>query len=333
MVDVDYLKSTGTTGTMRLRDTGSLVEFWINSGDVFTPYPALSWGFTLNGVTDTRTTNVPANAGWKYLGAWTIADTQTVTFRLFATGKAGLGGPTTLSVSIVRYKPPNTPGVPQLSNITGTSVIVSFIDGSGNGSAIDSREISYSTSPTVMQNTISSDGSTLIDGLTPNVRYYIKARTHNAGGYSPWSTQVSFATDNAPQAPGPPIVSNITQTSFVYSFIDGPPGGSAIIERDMYYNTVPSLTGGSLQHSDYVANTAVTVTGLLPATTYYLWSRTRNTVGWGAYSSMVTIRTVGGAWVVVGAVAKEAIPYVRVGGAWKLARPWLRSAEAWKETI
>lgn len=327
---VDYLKSTGATGQMRIRDTGTNVEFWLNTGDAVTSHSAVPWGFTLNGTTQTRTTNYPANGGWVFFGAWAIDTSQTVTFRLFATGTTALGGPTTFSVSIVRYIPPNTPGVPQLSEIRGTSVIISFIDGSANNSPIDSREISYSTSATIIQNIVPSDGSTLITGLLPNTRYYIKVRTHNAGGYSPWSTQVSFATDNAPGAPGPPIVSEITQTSFWYSFIDGAPGGSAILERDLYYNTVPSVDGAL--HSDYVINTAVQVTGLQPGTTYYLWSRNRNAVDWGSYSQMVTIRTVAGAWVTVGAVTKEAVPYVKDAGVWKLARPWVRSAGEWKET-
>ncbi len=104
---VDYNKSTGSSGTMRIRDTGTTVEFWLNAGNSTTFNHDLPWGYTINGVTsNNRTFDYSAGDGWQRLGAWGVTTSQTVTFRLGDTGTSGFGGPTTHSVTINRAKVP-----------------------------------------------------------------------------------------------------------------------------------------------------------------------------------------------------------------------------------
>lgn len=183
----DYLKDTGNSGKMMIRDTGSIVEFWINSFNTTTYNLALPWGFTVNGVTSSRTARYNRGAGWVRLGAWTVSKTQTVTFRLGDTGTSGFGGPTTFSVAISRGSMPNPPSKPALTSVNYDSVFVTFTDGAANGYPIDQRQIGYGTRSTGLDLWVYSDKSTLITGLKIDTVYYFWARTHNALGWSRWS--------------------------------------------------------------------------------------------------------------------------------------------------
>jgi len=202
--------------------------------------------------------------------------------------------------------------------------------GSANGSAIDLYQVARNTVATVSGATITNtDTDNVFTGLTPGTTYYWWARTHNAKGYSAWSPVASATTLQVPGAPNQVITSSPTQTSFTASFTDNANnGGSAVVERQLAYNILNTLTGATT-----VPYTDVTeVTGLQPATTYYVWARTRNSAGWSAYSPVATQRTIAGAWLNVDNVWKEAVPYVKDGGVWKIARPWGRDAGVWKET-
>lgn len=331
---VDYLKNTGSSGQMRIRDTGTTVEFWITAGNSSTFNHDMSWGYTVNGTTNnSKSFDYKAGSGWEYLGGWNVSTSQTVTFRLYDTGTSGLGGPTTFSVAIDRVEKPGVPSKPVISAITGTSMRVVWQSGEYNGEPPDLRQLARNTTNTTTGAVLwSVDGDTSVTGLTPNTTYYFWGRTHNSAGYSPWSPVASAKTLAVPGAPGYPVISDIKQNSFYVSFT--PPasnGGSAILEYRLYYNTVPNDTG--VQSLPYTMGTPLLVNvGLQPATTYYVWARARSAVGWGPYSEIITIRTVAGAWITVGSLTKEAVPYVNVGGVWKLAQPWSRAAGVWKET-
>jgi hypothetical protein len=225
---------------------------------------------------------------------------------------------------------PSPPSACSFSSLTGSTVVAGFTDGANNGSAIDTRQIGFGTSSTSVQHLVTSDRSTLITGMAQGTLYYFWARTHNASGWSSWGPRTSITTFRVPFAPDPPIISDITQTSIWVSFTGNGSGGTAVIEYRVFYNTQNNETG--IQSVPYIGGTPRIVEGLLPGTTYYVWSRARNAVGWSAYSEVRTMRTIAGAYVTVGALQKEAIPYVNVGGVWKLARPWGRVAGVWKET-
>jgi hypothetical protein len=327
----DYNKATGSSGTMRIRDTGSVVEFWLNSNNSTTSSNNLPWGYTdASGTSGTLTFDYNAGAGWQKLRSWTVSTDQNVTFRIGDTGTSGFGGPTSFTVAIERSTIPSPPSIITFTSLTATTVVAGFSDGSNNGAAIDNRQIGFGTSSTSVQHLVTSDRSTLITGMAPGTLYYFWARTHNANGWSAWGPRSSITTIDVPPAPTAVVISNITQTSFLGSFLSNGNGGSTNLEYRIYYNTQPNDT--DIQSAVYTGGTPLTITGLLPGTTYYVWSRARNVVGWGAYSEMRTMRTIAGAYVTVGAVQKEAIPYVRDGGVWKLARPWSRIAGVWKET-
>lgn len=335
----DHKKDTGSSGTMMIRDTGSTVEFWLNSNNSSTFAHQLPWGYTVNGSTNnSREYDYGAGDGWDKLGSWTVTTDQTVTFRIFDTGTSGFGGPTTFSVAIDRASAPATPTINSITEITGTSMRVKWTAGSNNGAAIDTYQVAHNTSNTTSGATINNvDTDTVFTGLKTGTTYYWWARTHNAKGYSSWSSVKSATTFRVPDAPNPAVVSDPTQISVVASFTDNGNGGSAITAREIGYGTAGvSASGGpitSVNIENSVPYTGVmTITGLLPGKTYYFYTRVKNVVGWSSYSAAVSMRTIAGAKVNVNGVWKDAIPYVNVGGTWKLARPWGRDAGVWKES-
>lgn len=190
----DYTKSTGATGTMMIRDTGTTVEFWLKAGSQTYNYD-LPWAYIVNGYSSGwKEFRFERGGDWQKLGGWNVSYSQTVTFKLGNTTVSGLGGPTTFSVSIDRARVPNPPSYITLTNVTWNSAYATFSDGNNNGSSIDSRQIGYGTNSSSPQKTVYSDRSTVITGLVPGTKYYFWARTHNARGWSGWSPRRETTT-------------------------------------------------------------------------------------------------------------------------------------------
>lgn len=313
-----------------IRDTGTRVEFWLRAGSA-TFNHQLPWGYTVNGVTDNSNTfRFESGGNWQMLRSWAVSTEQVVAFRLGDTGTAGLDGPANFGATIQRATAPDHPSIPVASSITATTVRLRFTDGANNGAPIDQRQLGHSSSATGNPTaTLASDGDTTVGGLEPGRRYYWKARIHNAKGWSIWGNAVGVTQLDSPDSPGMVTVTEIKQTSLKASFTDSPDtGGSAILERQLGYST--SSTGNPTVTLSYSG--PMTVNNLSPGTTYYFRSRSRNAVGWSAWSAPRTARTIAGAFVKVGGVWKPAVPYVRVGGVWKVARPWSRMFGFWQES-
>lgn len=221
----------------------------------------------------------------------------------------------------------NPPSTPTLTGITSTSMVVSFTDG-GGGAPIDSRQIGYNTDSSGPVTLVSSDGSDTVSGLTPGTMYYFWARTHNVAGYSAWSGWASAPTPRVPDAPNAPSVTEVTQISATAAFVANWDGGAVITAYQIGYGTSSSAPTSTISANP----SGTSITGLLPATRYYFWARSQNSVGWSSWSPATTATMIAGAWITVGSVVKPAVPYVKVGGVWKLVRPWVRTAGVWKET-
>lgn len=327
---VNYDKSTGSSGTMRITDTGTKIQFWLKAGSATFNY-SLGYGFTVNGVTDnTNTFRFEKGGAWQMLRQWTVSTSQNIVFRLQDTGTSGLGGPTTHNVVINRDTIPDPPSPCIATNITGTSVFISFSDPSDNGGdAIDARQIAYRKTTVTTLTSVSSDRSTNITGLSTGTSYYFWARVRNSEGWSAYGPRITVKTLDEPGPPGIVSLSQVTQTSLLAAFVDGPTNGSVILQRQIGYNLSSTATTPStiLEYSG-----ATRVTGLLPARTYYFRSRTRNSVGWSTWSASRSTTTLSGARIKVNGVWKHAIPYVKVGGVWRVARPWGRQFGYWEES-
>lgn len=326
----DWTKTTGVNGTMMIRDTGSDVEFWFKAGYSSDWANDLQFSYTANGSTTNKSINYPTGADWYKVGERTVTTDQTVTFKLVSdTSISGIGGPTTFSHAIERATVPSAPSRPVISSIKSTSFIATFSDGSNGGDSINSRQLAYSdTSDRSDGNTISSDGSTTISGLTPGTKYWIWARTHNSEGYSAWSSAATATTLKVPDAPSTPLLSSVTATSVDVAFMVNGTGGSPIIGYQIGYGTSSTTPTTTVS-----AASPQVVSGLTPGTVYYFRARAQSSVGWSPWSGAASARTVAGAYIQVGSTIKLAVPYVRDGGVWKVAEPWVRNLGVWKRTV
>lgn len=197
---VDYDKTIGTNpdpnykGKMRIRDTGSKVEFWIIAGSVNTSAYQAGYSWTVNGSSGSSTFNYPTGKKWKKLRSFTVTTSQTVTFTLAATGTEGLGGPYTHTASIDRGTVPNRPSRPTITAVTHNSISVTFQDGYSDAGPITGRQLLYGLDPKKWTHAMNSDGSDTITGLHPGRTYYIWARNRNAKGWSDKSLRAEATT-------------------------------------------------------------------------------------------------------------------------------------------
>lgn len=191
----DYTHATGGTGTMMIRDTGSTVEFWINSGNSTTFDYELPWAYVVNGTSSPwQSFRYSANSGWQRLGSWNVTSNQTVTFKLNSTGTAGFGGPTTFSQSITRSVVPGTPSAPTLSKIGIDSITASWSAPNDGGSPILGYELGYGTNPTTATTGVNATSPYVAKNLAMNTVYYFWVRARNAVGWGGWSHSSSAKT-------------------------------------------------------------------------------------------------------------------------------------------
>lgn len=328
---VDYDKSTGSTGLMRIKDTGTYVEFWLKASS-YTYHYSLPWGYRVNGVTDTSNSfNFTSSGSWQRLGRWNVTTDQTVTFYLYATGTSGLGGPTTLSAAIQRSSAPDRPDVPRVDYITSGEATVFTNDNSSNGLPIDARQLSYGTTSSAYGTLVSSDGSTRLTGLAERRLYYVKTRAHNEKGWSPWSPVKSFRTIGRPLAPQKVYYENVTQTSFTVWTKSNGDGGSPVDARQYGYSTTPTTAPTSIS-SNLSATGGLIYSSMSPGATYYFWARERNAEGWGPWSVRSYVILPASFKVNVDGTWKKGVVYVRHNGVWRVAKPYVKIAGMWKET-
>lgn len=325
----DYTKATGSSGTMMIRDTGTTVEFWLKAGSA-TWDADMPWRWYVNGAwVSYRDINYQGTGAYQKLGAVTVTTDQTVGFGIGATGTAGLGGPTDFTISVDRTSAPPAPGAWVIEEIEDTWVQGDTDTLPNGGLAIDQIQVRYDDNTSASSPSYFDPGTDawgVISGLLRGKTYYFWLRTHNAKGWSPWSSRTQATTHNYPPAPGAPTISEIKQSSVKAVFSGKGDGGSPILEWQIGYGT------GSSTPTLFKSGWNMTISGLVPGAVHYFWARGRNKYGWGAWSTRSTATLLAGAWVDVNGVKKRAVPYVNVGGVWKVATPYAKIAGMWKET-
>lgn len=168
---------------------------------------------------------------------------------------------------------PSTPGVPSISNITGTSATVSWTAATTGNSPITgySYQLNGGT-----WSSFSSALSVSLTGLGYGTAYTVAVRAEDAAGNIGAAASSSFTT--APSAPGTPTASGIGPTSATVSWTAAT---SAVGVSGYRY----SLNGGSSWTTVGTA-LSVSLSSLSLGTTYQVLTEAENPSGlWGAASS------------------------------------------------
>lgn len=97
----DYFKPTGNNGSMMIRTTNDIVEFFLR-GDSNTKLEAVPWAYTLNGKTEWRSLTLDNLASYVKIHLMQVTYSQTVIFSLGDTNTYDMGGPTEFSVYVSR---------------------------------------------------------------------------------------------------------------------------------------------------------------------------------------------------------------------------------------
>jgi hypothetical protein len=149
--------------------------------------------------------------------------------------------------------------------------------------------------------------------------------TQGFGGPTDFWQYIHRAT--VPSAPTPIGLDSIGHTSMRYRFSGNSDGGSPIREWQIGYGTDPS-------NVQYLVGSSGTsdIGGLSIATTWYFWSRGRNDVGWGPWSSRSQARTLSSGRVKVAGTWREMVLYVKVAGVWRPAIIYNKVAGVWRSS-
>lgn len=323
----DYTRSTGSSGTMMIRDLGSTVEFWLKAA-AGTWAADLPYNWSYPGSSGSAEFNFNSSGSWQKLRSFGLSTTATVTFGIGASGTSGLGGPTTFSKTLSRSTIPQAPDKPTFANLTNTSVLVSFTDNGNGGDAIDARQLGWAYGVVSgVTNSVASDGSTQFNGFIPGSTISVWARVHNSNGWSAYSARSTVTFKDVPDAPGAVVLGTPTMTSVHGKFTGNYNGGSGILENRIGFGTDPAAP------QFYVNGYDVDIGPLTPGVVNYFWAQQRNTYGWSPVSARTSVKTPAGARVNVGGVWKQAVPYVRVGGIWKPAEPYVKDLGVWMKPL
>lgn len=190
-----------------------------------------------------------------------------------------------------------------------------------------------------------------IPSFNPNPSQVIRSGSttigHNSAGYatigvSGWwdsnhsnigaaTTSGTFALPRIPKVPAAPTpvgLDQATPTGFRYRFSGNDNGGSSIIRWESQVATNTGFNQNLKSMSHATSGTHV-YTGLRPGQVYYARSRGVNGVGAGPWSSVISIRTLSGAYVRRGNAWKPVEVLVYRNGKWVPAEVYVYRNGAW----
>ncbi len=196
------------------------------------------------------------------------------------------------------------PVLPTLTTSDVTNVTINSVTSGGSitkdgGAAVTARGVCWATvaNPTITDSFTSDSKGTgsftsAITGLTPNTLYHIRAYATNSAGTA-YGNDVSFTTTPiVVPTLTTTIVSSITLTTAVSGGIITSDGNGAITARGVCWATTstPTITNSLTTDSTGTGSFTSNLTGLLPATTYYVRAYATNSAG-TAYGNEITFTT------------------------------------------
>lgn len=309
-----------TTNSMVFRfygnsDNGSAITGWRIER-------SLSPSFTSPHVTN----NAPNNG---VVGATGLDDDTTYYFRVRgsnAVGDSGWSG-TVSGKTLLADTVPDAPTAMGITNKSWDRFTFQFNDNGNGGTPITSHRLEVSTSSSFTSPIVVTNPgfSHVVTGLAGNTKYYARVRATNAIGNSAWSGTVSATTTATPTAPGPPVLtglSNIGPDSITVTYTARDNGGSNITSGQMQYATNAGFSGAT-----DIGGTGSprVVTGLEDGTEYWFRFRVTNAWGTSGWSNILSASTLSAVLVGKSGEFEYTTVYVGKNGGWVAAEVFVGS--------
>ena len=294
---------------------------------------AADYGYNLNtpnGTTDVlvATYTIPAQ-GLSYSGG----PSYSFSVSLWGVYNTSNGSPSVSRSWTLPARPASVPGAPAIksfTNITSSSVSIDWYTPATNGSPIDLWQLqvdnnSNFSSPVYNRQEVNPPDP---GGLDRATTYYARVRAHNGVGWGPWSPTKSFKTlATAPDAPTAPTLSNPGPDSIEVSWTAPNSGGASINKYTVQADTSSSFTSPDV--SVETTSRSATLTGLDPATTYYIRVRAHNSIGAGAWSPSSSETTISGGWIKKNGTWRRCKVWIKKDGAWRVVKLYKKPSGSW----
>jgi|GEM_PF-254528 len=282
------------------------------------------WGTATNPTTALTTKTTDGTGSGTFTSSLTgLTPATTYYVRSYATNAIGTvyGAETSFTTLAVAPTLAATTAASSIAATTATSGGNVSADG---GSAVTARGIVWGTTsnPTTALTTKTTDGTGTgvftsgLTGLTPATLYYVRSYATNAIGTS-YGAEISFTTlAVAPTLAATTAASTITGTTASSGGNVSADGGSAVTARGIVWGTATNPTTAlSTKTTDGTGSSVFTssMTGLTPATTYYVRSYATNAIG-TSYGTEISFTTLAVAPTLTTTAASSITRYAATSG-------------------
>ena len=287
---------TSTTAISAITTSSASSGGVINSdGGAAVTTRGIVWGTSAGSSTFSATTGTGVGTFTSSMTGLTSGVTYYV--RAFATNSVGTKYGPEISFN-------TSQAVATLAATTTVSAIGSTTATSGGnityngGATVTVSGIVWSTTsnPTIALTTKTTNGAangaytSTMTGLTPGTLYYVRSYATNSVGTN-YGAQTSFTTLNTPTITATASATSITASTATSGGTITADGGAAVTSRGVVYGTSSLSSTFSATSGTGTGTYTISLTGLTPATTYYVRSFATNSVGtvYGTETSFTTI--------------------------------------------
>ena len=274
---------------------GGIVNY--DGGTAVTAY-GVCWSTTQNPTISGSHTTDGSGTGSFTSNLTSLSPNTTYYVRAYATNAAGTAYGQQRTFTTAAMIPSVTTAT--ASNITATTAVCGGNVTATGGANVTARGVCWSTTqnPTV-NDSHTSDGNgsgnftSSITGLSAMTTYYVRAYATNSAGTA-YGQEITFTTLVGVPEVSTNVLSNITASSANCGGEVTATGGAAVTARGVCWSISPNPTVNNAHTTDGsgTGNFSSSITGLGPATTYYVRAYATNSAGTG-YGEQRSFTTTG----------------------------------------